>query len=246
MKKFLLPILLFVCVLQIVAQTAEKTYIMLIESRVKDIDLYKKNNPIVRNWWMKESGGILSNRVAHTSETGRTYNMIFVKGEKNLGEYIAKRDQLNERVKKELKEISQASSENQAQATLRSTWVAVANNTVLLPDFKVENYDFRKMILFTVPFDKTSEYEKIIEESNAEDKALGLSYNYIVYKATDGYPTNTYMMLLPDKSRIDYYTHQNERNAKRKTQAKLGELSKKAQALRTVLRIDYLSRVPIQ
>ncbi|MEY2792542.1 MAG: hypothetical protein RJA76_534 [Bacteroidota bacterium] len=246
MKKLFLSFLILFTGLQILAQSTDKTYIMLIESRVKDIDLYKKNNPIVRNWWMKESGGILSNRVAHTSESGRTYNMIFVKGEKNLGEYIAKREALNERVGKELKEISQASRENQSQATLRSTWAAVEKNTLLVPDFKVENYDFRKVVIFTVPFDKTTEYEKLIEESNALDKSLGFSYNYIVYRATDGYPTNTYMMLLPDKSRIDYYTHQSERNAVRKNNAKSDELNKKAQALRTVVRIDYLSRVPIQ
>jgi len=246
MKKTILFAWFLLVGLQMLAQTADKNYIMLVESKVKDIDIYKKNNPAVRNWWMKEGAGFVSNRAAHTSESGRTYNMIFIKGAKNLGEYISKREALTEKVGKDLKQITDESKANQAMASMRSTWVAVPNNTIMESDFKVENYDFRKVILFTVPFDKTDEYEKVIEESNAADKALGLSYNYIVYKAIDGYPSNTYMMILPDKSRIDYYTHQNERNAKRKTNPKMAELSKKAQQLRSTIRIDYLSRVPIQ
>jgi hypothetical protein len=246
MKKTILSLLFLVLGLQLTAQTVDKTYIMLIESKVKDIDVYKKNNPTVRNWWMKEGAGFISNRTAHTSESGRTYNLISVKGAKNLGEYIAKREALTEKVSVELKAITEESRNNAAMATMRSTWAAVTNNSMLVPDFKVENYDFRKLILFTVPFDKTAEYEKVIEESNAIDKSLGFSYNYIIYRAMDGYPTNTYMMILPDKSRIDYYTHQNERNAIRKNNPKIGELSKKAQALRSTIRIDYLSRVPIQ
>ena len=53
------------------------------------------------------------------------------------------------------------------------------------------------------------------------------------------------MLLLPDKSRLEYYTNQEERNAKRKGNTKLTELNKKASKLRTIIRIDYLSRVSI-
>lgn len=246
MKKTLLPLLFLLVGFQLVAQTAEKTYIIMIEGKVKDTDVYKKNNPTVRNWWMKATAGILSNRVAHTSESGRTYNMIIIRGEKNLGEYIAKREDLNERVSNELKEITQESRSNAAAASLRSIWVANEKMSMRVPDFKVENYDFRKIILFTVPFDKVNEYESIIEEMNSIDKSLGFSYNGLIYKATDGYPTNTYMWILPDKSRIDYYTHQNQRNEVRNNNSRMGELRKKSQALRSVVRIDYLSRVPLQ
>ena len=44
---------------------------------------------------------------------------------------------------------------------------------------------------------------------------------------------------------IEYYTNQEERNAKRKGNTKLTELNKKASKLRTIIRIDYLSRVSI-
>lgn len=246
MKKIFISLLVLIVGFQLIAQTTPKTYIIMIEGKVKDTDVYKKNNPAVRNWWMKETAGILSNRVAHTSESGRTYNMIIIQGEKNLGEYIAKRETLNEKVGNDLKEIMTESRANAAAATLRSTWASVDKLSMRVPDFKVENYDFRKIMLFTVPFDKINEYEEIISEMNAIDKSLGFSYNGLVYKATDGYPTNTYMWILPDKSRIDYYTHQNQRNEVRKNNIKLGELSKKSQALRSIIRIDYLSRVPIQ
>jgi len=244
MKKLILPLLLILVGFQMVAQTAQKTYVMMIESRVKDVDLYKKNNPIVRNWWMKEAAGVITNRIAHTSESGRTYNMISIRGEKNLGEYIAKREAWSDKIAVELKDITEASRTNAAAALQRSTWVAVDKMSVRVPDFKAENYDFRKVILFTVPFDKTAEYENALEESNSIDKSLGFSFNQIVYRATDGYPVNTYMMILPDKSRIDYYTHQQQRNDVRKKNTRLGELSKITQGLRSITRIDYLSRVP--
>ena len=54
------------------------------------------------------------------------------------------------------------------------------------------------------------------------------------------------MMILPDKSRLDYYTHQEERNAKRKGNTKLAALNKKAGQLRTTIRMDHLSRVPVK
>jgi predicted nuclease of restriction endonuclease-like RecB superfamily len=169
--------------------------------------------------------------------------MVFVKGEENLGKYVGSRSSLSERAASDLKSITAENTANRSQAIQRSVWVQATNISVMVPDFKVENYDFRKVVLFTVPFDKVAEYDKLIEQTIAEDKALGISYNYIMYKAVDGYPNNTYMMILPDKSRLQYYTHQEERNAKRKGQTKLAELNKKASQLRTTIRLDHLSRV---
>jgi predicted nuclease of restriction endonuclease-like RecB superfamily len=187
--------------------------------------------------------GITYNFAAHTSESGRTYSMVFVKGEENLGKYVGSRSSLSERAASDLKSITAENTANRSQAIQRSVWVQATNISVMVPDFKVENYDFRKVVLFTVPFDKVAEYDKLIEQTIAEDKALGISYNYIMYRAVDGYPNNTYMMILPDKSRLQYYTHQDERNAKRKGQTKLAELNKKASQLRTTIRLDHLSRV---
>ena len=182
---------------------------------------------------------------AHTSETGRTYSMVYLKGEENVGKYVGQRSVLSDKQAIELKTVTDENTANRSMAIQRSLWVQETNITTIMSDFKIENYDFRKVHLFTVPFDKITEYEKLIEQSNQEDKALGLSYNYIVYRAVDGYPNNTFMLLLPDKSRLEYYTNQEERNAKRKGNAKLTELNKKASKLRTIIRIDYLSRVSI-
>jgi predicted nuclease of restriction endonuclease-like RecB superfamily len=243
MKKITLSLMTLLFAFQLTAQSTEKTYFLMNESRVLDTDIYKKNYPAIRNWWVAATKGITYNFAAHTSESGRTYSMVFVKGEENLGKYVGSRSSLSERAASDLKSITAENTANRSQAIQRSVWVQATNISVMVPDFKVENYDFRKVVLFTVPFDKVAEYDKLIEQTIAEDKALGISYNYIMYKAVDGYPNNTYMMILPDKSRLQYYTHQEERNAKRKGQTKMAELNKKASQLRTTIRLDHLSRV---
>ena len=246
MKKITLSFLTILFAFQMFAQTAEKTYFLMNESRVLDTDIYKKNYPAIRNWWLEATKGITYNLAAHTSESGRTYSMVFVKGDENLGKYVGLRAGLSDKAAAAMKSITEENNANRSQAIQRSVWVQSTNTSVMVPDFKIENFDFRKIHLFTVPFDKIDAYEKLIEQSNAEDKALGLSYNYIVYRAVDGYPNNTFMLILADKSRLDYYTHQEERNAKRKGNAKLTALNKQASQLRTIIRIDHLNRVPIK
>ncbi len=76
------------------AQDTERTIMLLNESRVLDTDIYKKNYPALRNWWIKASGSTVSNRAAHISETGLIYSLIFIKGDKNFGDYISKRNEL--------------------------------------------------------------------------------------------------------------------------------------------------------
>lgn len=245
MKRFSLSILTLLLAFQLVGQSTEKTYFLLNESKVLDTDIYKKNYPAIRRWWMEATKGISYNFAAHTAESGRTYGMVFVRGDENLGKYMGQRVALSNKVAVDLKAITDENTANRSQAIQRSIWEQVPGISVMVPDFKVENYDFRKIQLFTVPFDKIAEYEKIIEQSNQEDKAIGITYNYIMYKAVDGYPNNTYMMILPDKSRLDYYTHQDERNAKRKGNTKLAALNKRASQLRTIIRFDHLNRVPV-
>jgi hypothetical protein len=64
--------------------------------------------------------------------------------------------------------------------------------TVLQLDFKIEDNDFRKVYLYKVPLNKIDEYESSVEKRNEANKAMGLNYNHIVYKAMTGYPLNTY------------------------------------------------------
>lgn len=244
MQKKLFPLfILFFFGFRLFAQDAERTFILLNESRVADADIYKKNYPALRNWWMKATGSTIYNRAAHTSETGIIYSMTFIKGDKNFGEYIAKRGELTIKANEEGKETAKENNDNLTQATVRSSWVQMKKMSVIEPDFKIENYDFRKLFIFTVPLNKINELESLVEKCNDEDKAIGLKYNYIVYRAIDGYATNTYMLLLPDKSKLEYYTHQEERNAKRKGYKAVMELNKKAIQLRNTIRIDHLSRI---
>ena len=245
MKRIFLLIFSLVLAFQVMAQSTEKIYFLLNESKVVDTDIYKKNYPVVRNWWMEATKGISYNLSAHTSETGRTYGMVFVRGEGNLGKYVGLRAALSDKAAMEIKAVTDENTSNRMQAIARSIWVQVPQASVIEPNFKMENYDFRKIHIFTVPFDKVSEYESLIQQSNALDKSLGFSYNYILYKAVDGYANNTYMLILPDKSRLDYYTHQTERNAKRKGNSQLASLNKRMGQLRNIVRIDYLSRVGI-
>ena len=88
MKKITLSLLTFLCAFQMVAQTTEKTYFLMNESRVLDTDIYKKNYPAIRNWWLEATKGITYNLAAHTAESGRTYGMVFVRGDENLGKYV--------------------------------------------------------------------------------------------------------------------------------------------------------------
>lgn len=226
------------------AQEAPNTYLILNENKVTDLNVYKKNYPILRNWWLKTTGQLVSNRASHSSEMGKIYSLIFISGEKNLGDYASQRISLSKKVIDELPEATKSLRENEAEPVSRSTWVQVKNNTMLVPDFKIENYDFRKVLLFTVPSAKITEFKSTIEEVLKEEKAAGFNYNYITYQAIEGYSNNTFMLLLPDRSRLDYYTHQTARNETRKGNQKMTELNQKAAKFRNPIRIDYLTRIP--
>lgn len=245
MKKSLLILLVILWSSPLIfAQEVPKTYMILNESKVHDLNLYKKNFPIIRNWWLKNTNQLVSNRASHSSEMGKIYSLIFISGEKNLGDYASQRLTLSKKISEELPEVIKSSRENEADAITRSTWVQIKNNTMLVPDFKIENYEFRKLLLFTVTSNKITEFESIIEEILKEEKAIGFNYNYIVYQAIEGYSNNTFMLLLPDNSRLDYYTHQTARNEKRKGIQKMTDLNQKASKLRNPIRIDYLTRIP--
>jgi hypothetical protein len=51
------------------------------------------------------------------------------------------------------------------------------------------------------------------------------------------------MLLLPDKSRLDFYKHVEKREAKRENNKVYQELRKKENQLMNVFRIDHLSRI---
>ncbi len=246
MKKqsFLLAFFFF-CTFNLFAQEPERTLMLLNESKTSDVEAYKKNYPAIRNWSMKASGTTVNNRAAHVAESGLIYGLNFIKGDKNFGEYVATMNDMNIKIRKELKEAKE-NSDNSTQPVLRSSWVRMDKLTVMQDDYKVEDYDFRKLDLFTVPFNKIEEFESLDAKRIEMDKAMGLKHNYIIYKAMYGYPINTYLVLVPDKSKLDYYKHADERNAERRKNKDYMALAKQLNQLRTTIRMDHLSRIPNQ
>ncbi len=197
---------------------------------------------------MKASGTLINNRAAFISETGLIYSQIIIKGDKNFGGYLSKRNELTllARTDKEQERIGKENNDYTTQVVLRSSWVLMNQMSVLQPDYKIEDYDFSKVFIYTVPLNKMAEFESIVEKMNTNDKAMGIKYKYIVFRAMDGYAYNTYMVLVPDKSKSDYYKHLEERDTKRENDKVYQELTKKESQLRTTIRMDHLSRVQNQ
>ncbi len=246
MKKqsFLLSFFLFLA-FNLFAQDTERAIMLLNESKTSDVEAYKKNYPVIRNWSMKASGNTVNNRAAHVAESGLIYGLNFIKGDKNFGEYVATMNDMNIKIRKELKEAKE-NSDNSTQPVLRSSWVRLDKLTVMQDNYKVEDYDFRKLDLFTVPVNKIEEFESLDAKRIEMDKAMGLKHNYIVFKAMYGYPVNTYLVFVPDKSKLDYYKHADERNAQRRKNKDYVVLAKQLNQLRTSIRMDHLSRIPNQ
>jgi hypothetical protein len=45
-------------------------------------------------------------------------------------------------------------------------------------------------------------------------RKIGVKYLSVTWRATDGYPTNTYITILPDNSILDFYTKYADRQEK--------------------------------
>jgi hypothetical protein len=128
--------------------------------------------------------------------------------------------------------------------TTRSNWMRIDSLSSYEPGYKIANFDFRKMQFITVTFDKTKEFEAAISKRMKMDVSHGIKYNFVLFKCVDGYPTNTYMLILPDKSITDYYKNLELRNNKRdQNKAEYDEIRKELNQLSTVARIDHLFRV---
>ena len=80
MKKVILLLSLFIG-LSSIAQDATKRFFILSESKVKDMDIFRKNYPVWDAFYRKNYEGVMKNRVTHTSETGGLYILSFVDGD---------------------------------------------------------------------------------------------------------------------------------------------------------------------
>ncbi|MDB4900997.1 MAG: hypothetical protein JWQ63_278 [Mucilaginibacter sp.] len=226
------------------AQNDTTLWMALNEYRVHDQSIFEKNYPIVRSFWLKADSGIENDRIAHTSESGRIYGSVMFKGSKNFGDFMGRRIKTNDAFNVKQPAIYKENMQNVNGPTTRSNWMRIDSLSSYEPGYKIANFDFRKMQFITVTFDKTKEFEAAISKRMKMDVSHGIKYNFVLFKCVDGYPTNTYMLILPDKSITDYYKNLELRNNKRdQNKAEYDEIRKELNQLSTVARIDHLFRV---
>jgi hypothetical protein len=203
MKKIILLLSLFIG-LSSIAQDATRHFLYLGESKVKDMDIFRKVFPVQDAFTRKMNEGIMNNRVAHTSETGSLYILSFIDGDENLGKYIANRATNNNKFREANPKIAEEMSNNTDGAWRRSTWIMVNALEFLPADYKMENYNFRKIVMRTVPANEQEAFEKQMLKMHELELKIGVKYLSVTWRATDGYPTNTYITILPDNSILDF------------------------------------------
>lgn len=241
MKKVILLLSLFIG-LSSIAQDATKRFALLGESKVKDMDIFRKNFPVQDAFARKNYEGIMGNRAVHTSETGSLYNFSFVDGDENLGKFITKRGTANNKFREANPKIAEENSNNTDGAWRRSTWIRVNALEFLPADFKLENYNFRKVIIETVPANQQEAYEKEQLKLHEIELKIGVKYLSVTWRAVDGYPTNTYMTLIPDNSILDFYTHFTERQKIRRNSKEFNDFDNTT-VITNIVRIDHLWRI---
>ena len=241
MKKVILLLSLFIG-LSSIAQDATKRFALLGESKVKDMDIFRKNFPVQDAFARKNYEGIMENRAVHTSETGSLYNFSFVDGDENLGKFITKRGTYNNKFREANPKIAEENSNNIDGAWRRSTWIRVNELQFLPADFKMEDYNFRKIWIRTVPANEQEAFEKQELQQHELGLKIGVKYLSVTWRAVDGYPTNTYMTILPDNSILDFYTHYADRQKIRNNSKEFND-SIKTGVKSNLIKIDHLSRV---
>ena len=241
MKKIILLLSLFIG-LSSIAQDATKRFALLNEYKVKDMDIFRKNFPVNDAFARKSYEGIMENRAVHTSETGNIYNFSFVDGDENLGKFITKRGTTNGKFREANPKIAEENSNNTDGAWRRSTWIRVNELQFLPADFKMEDYNFRKIWIRTIPANEQEAFEKQELQQHELGLKIGVKYLSVTWRAVDGYPTNTYMTILPDNSILDFYTHYADRQKIRNNSKEFNDSMKKG-VKSNLIKIDHLSRV---
>ncbi len=241
MKKVILLLSLFIG-LSSIAQDATRHFFYLGESKVKDMDIFRKNFPVQDAFTRKMNEGIMNNRVAHTSETGSLYILSFIDGDENLGKYIGNRANTSIKFREANPKIAEEMSNNTDGAWRRSTWIRVNKLQFTPVDFKMENYNFRKIVMRTVPANEQEAFEKQQLQMHELELKIGVKYLSSTWRAVDGYPTNTYITILPDNSILDFYTKYADRQEKRKNSKEFNDSMKTGVKYNTI-RLDHLSRV---
>jgi hypothetical protein len=228
------------------AQKDTTFWMTLLEYRVHDESIFEKNYPTVRSYWLKANEGVEYNRAAHTSESGRIYGMAFFKGADAFGKFMATRVKISDAFAKDNAAMSKENNKNINGAITRSVWIRMDSLSSYEAGYKMENYDFRKVQLISVNPDKINEFKATLFKLAALDASHGIKYNFIVFRCTDGYPSNTFILALPDKSLMDYYKNRAARESIRdKDKSTYDPLNKAMGDMSLIIRIDHLTRVKI-
>ena len=229
--------LLFMIGLNSYAQNTDRSFMVLNETKVKDMEVFRKNMSVFNPYVKERFKGILSDRSIQRSETGLIYTFNYINGAENLGKYTAMTSSGSSTFSAANPKIGEEMSANWDGSARRSTWIQVNRN--LPEDYNRENYKFRKILIETIPAGQQEEYEKRFAEGRELQSKLGINMMSVTYKAVEGYPNNTYITFLPDTSIVDYYIHLAERNQKRSASKEHGEFMKK-RIKTNVIRMDHL------
>lgn len=218
------------------------TMVQLIEWKYKSAKVFNETYGITRDYWMRMVPEI-SGRFAFTSESGRYYGFTNTQGIKDLGAYIGSRDVVTENFRKEYPEVSRKIMNNMDGPTTRSYWQIVSSLSTVSSDYDPNKFDFRKMTLFSIPFNAEKAFEDLILSIIAEEKKLGIDLSRLYAKSIDGYPGNYYILMYPDTEEAAYYQKKKQREELRRSSAVLQEKIEQLRGMITVVRIDHLNRI---
>lgn len=220
------------------AQTTKNSFVILSESRVKDNNVASENLLRMNASAVKLSNGTITSRGSNFSESGRIYTLTNVP---DLGKFINERGAIWTKVFAENQDIS--TEDNTTQPNQRSTWERLSEISNLPANYKSTDYTFRRVDMFTVAYGKNKEYMDLQSKWNELNKKNGIDQRIIILKALEGYNTNTYLFIQPDKSAVDFYIHRNERSEMRKKDPEFKKVWDALNAIRTNIRIDHLNSV---
>ena len=220
------------------AQTTKNSFVVLSESRVKDNNIASAYLLRMNASAVKLSNGTITSRRSNFSESGRIYTLTNVP---DLGKFINERGDIWRKVTAENQDISK--EDNSTQPNQRSTWERLSELSNLPADYKASDYTFRRIDIFTVAYGKNNEYQALLSKWNELNKKNGIDNKVSILKAIEGYNTNTYFSIQPDKSAVDYYIHRNERSEMRKKDPEFKKVWDALNAIRTNIRIDHLNSV---
>jgi len=237
MKKLFI-FLVLISTIQLNAQTTKNSFVILSESRVKDNNVASENLLRMNASAVKLSNGTITSRGSNFSESGRIYTLTNVP---DLGKFINERGAIWSKVFAENQDIS--TEDNTTQPNQRSTWERLSEISNLPANYKSTDYTFRRVDMFTVAYGKNKEYMDLQSKWNELNKKNGIDQRIIILKAMEGYTTNTYLFIQPDKSAVDYYIHRNERSEMRKKDPEFKKVWDALNAIRTNIRIDHLNSV---